>query len=76
MSLEEFEQLETRKGPLCWHATISNSLEAKDIAKLNEALQHATLQTRAIWRWLSQRNIAVASTSIARHRRKECGCFR
>ena len=75
MSLEEFHQLEARKGPECWHASIAKKIDAKECASLEEALAHPTLQTKAIWRWMQNRGITIAPTSIARHRRKECGCF-
>lgn len=75
MSIEEFRELESRKGPQCWHAVHVYKLSIEEIDNLAEALEHPTLQTKSIWRWLNSRGIVIAPTSIARHRRKECGCF-
>ncbi len=72
--LDEFMRYENRKGPLCWYAVAKLRLSQDEMSDLDKALSAAQLQTRAIWRWLKIRGIAVSASSVARHRREECGC--
>jgi hypothetical protein len=72
--LDEFTSYESRKGPRCWYAIAKLRLPQEEMSKLDEALSAQELQTRAIWRWVKLRGLAVSASSIARHRREECGC--
>lgn len=67
-SLDEFEALNQGQGAHCgWQRNIAILTDAER-ARLDGALRSPRIQHTAIQRWLAERDIAVAKSTVARHR--------
>lgn len=73
------EGLEPRKSKsvYCKIAIVSETLDAKDIKILNEALEDRDRWSdKGLSTALRERGLSLADTTIAKHRRRICACFR
>jgi hypothetical protein len=66
----------TRKGPACHTSRILEKLSKADAADLRGALADVMIPATAISRALDKLGHQLSATSLARHRRGECGCPR
>ena len=81
MDLSEFETVSGPRGPRCGVQIAIGRLEAKDQAKLKEALrrvkdtpEHRRIKNTEIAKWLKDHGVPLSPMSVSRHRRQECAC--
>ena len=56
---------------------IKNAIETLDEADtLLAALQAPDITTSSIHQWLRRRGETMAATTVARHRKQDCACYR
>ena len=60
----------------CKVATVAAGLEEKDRAILMAAVDNPEWHFKTLSNELSKRGIIIIDNTIARHRRRQCGCFR
>jgi hypothetical protein len=72
--LSDIEAQEKPKGSPCSIPAIEAVLSPEDAADLEAALASPEISGTAIARALDGRGIKVSSSTIQRHRRRECRC--
>lgn len=60
----------------CKVAKVAANLEEKDRAILMAAVDNPEWHFKTLSNELSKRGIIIIDNTIARHRRRQCGCFR
>jgi hypothetical protein len=60
----------------CKVRTIAEGLEEKDKDILLAAIDNPEWQFKSLSNALADRGITIVDTAIAKHRRKQCSCFR
>lgn len=72
----ELEQVvaESRREHGCAVAIVATELSPEDKAELALALANPKYTAKAIHSVLTRRGYVLSSTTVARHRRKECCC--
>ena len=60
----------------CKVQTVAEELEAKDSQILIEAVNSDKWSFKTLSNELAKRGIVIVDTTIAKHRRKQCSCFR
>jgi hypothetical protein len=60
----------------CKVAKVADGLEEKDRAILIAAVDNPEWNFKTLSNELSKRGIVIVDNTIARHRRRQCGCFR
>lgn len=60
----------------CKVTKVAEGLEEKDRAILLAAVDNPEWNFKTLSNELAKRGITIVDTGIARHRRRQCGCFR
>ena len=60
----------------CKVRTVAEGLEPKDKEILIAAVNNSDWNFKTLSNELAKRGISIVDTGIARHRRKQCACFR
>lgn len=60
----------------CKVQTVAEELDAKDSEILIEAVNSDKWSFKTLSNELAKRGIVIVDTTIAKHRRKQCSCFR
>ena len=60
----------------CKVQTVAEELDAKDSQILIEAVNSDKWSFKTLSNELAKRGIVIVDTTIAKHRRKQCSCFR
>ena len=60
----------------CKVQTVAEGLDAKDKEILIEAVNSDKWSFKTLSNELAKRGIVIVDTTIAKHRRKQCSCFR
>jgi hypothetical protein len=72
--LSEMRQDSARKGPACGIALLYKRLSKEERDAFDAALSDEAIQSGAISRWLNGRGYEAKAHTMARHRRRNCGC--
>lgn len=60
----------------CKVATTAATLDEKDSKILLDAVDNPEWQFKSLSNALADKGLTIVDTAIARHRRRQCGCFR
>ncbi len=60
----------------CKVRTVADSLDAKDREILLNAVNSDEWKLKTLSNELAKRGLVIVDTGIAKHRRKQCACFR
>lgn len=71
-SLRAEQERGVKKGPLCSVCVLISQLPKADAEALMVALEDPAVQTSVIFRALRNEGFQTSSTTIGRHRKREC----
>lgn len=71
-SLKVEQERGVKKGPLCSVCVLIGQLPKQDGKALSDALADPTVQTSVIFRALRSEGHQISSTTLGRHRKREC----
>jgi hypothetical protein len=74
IDLSEFRTVRTKT--VCVVGEFINKLEATDHEKVEAAMAEPSIDAMAISRWLQNKGLKCAHSTVARHRKGECLCGR
>jgi hypothetical protein len=75
MAKIDLSEFRSEKKQQCISQRLINELTEEDQIKVNAALEESSIDAIAIIRFIQKRNLDVKSTTMLRHRKKECLCY-